>query len=341
MPAYGTGRCALVAFLILLALSAGPTSAEPGDLVPQLYLPLIVGCRQLTTTPEPTPEPTPRPTPVPGSGDDGRWGNVETWVYQLSGYHNGGLDEIAASAFDLAVVDLARDGYTDYFTRDEISALQQEGKVVLAYFEIGAIENYRPEWPDVPDDLKLGTVSGWPGERYVKYWDERWWPVVKGRVDQALAAGFDGAYLDMIVTYEEIPANSAGTNRTDLARKMVALIERLSIYAKQVNADFKVVPQNSPELHVHDGYLDAIDGLGMEELYVLAMDRRCTAGWCYENRDNAADVAAAGKLVLTVDYANQQDNIDFAYQQSFAAGFVPYVSVRSLNIVRFNLGWPP
>ncbi|MHB1319687.1 MAG: endo alpha-1,4 polygalactosaminidase [Anaerolineae bacterium] len=210
-----------------------------------------------------------------------------------------------------------------------------------SYFEIGAIEDYRPEWDDVPEDLKLGSVSGWPGEQYVAYWDERWWPIVEGRVDQALAAGFDGAYLDMIVTYEEIPADAAGTDRADLAQKMVDLIARLSTYAKAQDADFKVVPQNSPELHTVTGYLGAIDGLGMEELYILATDKPCTLSWCLDNRANAAVVREAGKLVLTVDYATTETTIDSAYTQSLAAGFVPYVSVRALDVVRINASWEP
>ena len=112
-----------------------------------------------------------------------------SWVYQLSGYAGNNLDEIAASCYDLAVIDLARDGSADYFTRSEIEAVQGTGKDVLAYFEIGAIENYRPEWDSVPSDLLLGTLDGWPGEYYVKYWDERWWPIVQGRVDQAIVPG--------------------------------------------------------------------------------------------------------------------------------------------------------
>ena len=213
---------------------------------------------------------------------------------------------------------------------------------MLAYFEIGAIENYRPEWPNVPEDLKLGPVDGWPDEQYVKYWDPRWWTiVVKGRVDQALAAGFNGAYLDMIVTYEEIPADAAGTNRDDLAQKMVDLIALVSTYAKSQNPHFKIVPQNSPELYPYSGYLEAIDGLGIEELYILATDQPCTYDWCDENRANAAAIHAAGKLVLTIDYANMQTNIDSAYTQALTAGFVPYVSVRNLDVMRINPGWEP
>ncbi len=173
------------------------------------------------------------------------------------------------------------------------------------------------------------------------YWDERWWPVVQGRIDQALAAGFDGAYLDMVVTYEEIPAGAAGTNREDLARRMVALLARISTYAKSRDPDFKIVPQNAPELYVYPSYLDAIDGLGMEELWFMATDQRCSESWCAENLQAAKAVGDAGKLVLTVDYATRPENIALAYQASRAAGFVPYVTVVDLDVMRVNAGWDP
>ncbi len=277
---------------------------------------------------------------MPGSASV-QWQAVSSWVYQLTGYPNGQLNQIAGSNFQLAVIDLARDGSSGFFQASEIAAVKATGKIVLAYFEIGAIEDYRPEWPLVPPDLMLGPVYGWPGEQYVKYWDPRWWPIVRGRVDQAIAAGFDGAYLDMIVTYEEIPANAAGTNRADLASKMVDLIDQTSDYAKSIDPDFKIVPQNAPELHTWPKYLPAIDGLGMEELFYLATDQPCSQSWCVENRANAGVVRNAGKLVLTVDYANQSANISDAYTRSRAVGFVPYCTVVSLDVMRVNPGWDP
>ncbi len=311
------------------------TNTTPNHFV---FLPLIQNGSTVTPIPPSTPTP-PAPAPMPPADS---WNSVQSWVYQLSGYPNGKLTQIAGSNFDLAVIDLARDGSDDFFTFNEIQAVKATGKIMLAYFEIGAIEDYRPEWPHVPADLILDPVGGWPSERHVKYWDPRWWTiVVKGRVDQALAAGFDGVYLDMIVTYWEIPADTAGTNRDDLARKMVDLIIDVSEYAKSQNPDFKIVPQNSPELYKYPGYLEAIDGLGMEELYILATDIACTLSWCYSNQRNAAAIHAAGKLILTIDYANMQTNIDTAYTRALDEGFVPYVSVLNLNVVRINPGWEP
>src|ERR1700722_15783776 len=68
------------------------------------------------------------------------WAGVKSWVYQLTKYKDGKLDQIANAGFDLAVIDLSRDGKDDFFTKSEIATVKQKGVFVLAYFEIGAIE---------------------------------------------------------------------------------------------------------------------------------------------------------------------------------------------------------
>jgi len=226
-------------------------------------------------------------------GAEKSWNDIQSWVYQLCNYKDNKLDEIANARFDLAVIDLTRDGKSDYFKREEIEAVRKSGKIVLAYFEIGAIEDYRPEWNHVPAELKAGKVGGWPKEQYVRFWDERWWPVVQGRVDYALNAGFDGAYLDLVTAYEEIP--KSGMSSEERAHKMVDLIARIAAYAKGKNHDFKIVPQNCPELYTwtpwepapNKKYINAIDGLGMESVFYMAHDKPADKRWCKENRDNA------------------------------------------------------
>jgi cysteinyl-tRNA synthetase len=267
------------------------------------------------------------------------WGGVDSWVYQLTHYRNDELTEIAKSEFDLAVIDLARDGGSDYFSREEIEMVKESGKFVLAYFEIGAIEKYRPEWKTVPDDLKAGEVDGWPEEQYVRYWDERWWPIVKGRVDQAVKSGFDGAYLDLVTAYEEIPGTMLDSQ--ERANRMVNLIVRISKYAKSRNPEFKIVPQNCPELFTwsywepkpNQRYIQAIDGIGIESVFYLPHDKPAEKKWCRENRDNALAIRKAGKLVLGVDYAKKRETISTAYKKQRELGFVPYVSVIALDRV--------
>jgi cysteinyl-tRNA synthetase len=134
---------------------------------------------------------------------------------------------------------------------------------------------------------------------------------------------------------------------------MVGLITRISRYAKsqalqsagtQVPAGqnvagasptggFLVVPQNSPELRAYPGYTDAIDGIGLEELFVRATDQPCAEDFCAENLADARALRDAGKFVLAVDYATRADTIRTACDAYRAERFAGYVGVRDLDRV--------
>jgi cysteinyl-tRNA synthetase len=267
------------------------------------------------------------------SGDSGRSGG---FVYQLQGYPDGRLDALAAAPFRIAVVDLTRDGGSSYFRADEISALKASGKRVLAYFEIGSIESFRPDFAAVRDEgLLLNEWPSWPGEHFVRYWEPRWWELaVRPRLDQALSAGFDGVYLDTPLAYEEIDlALVPSAGRAALGRRMADLIVRISAHVKRVNPAFEVYPQNSPELREHSGYVDAIDGIGMEELFFRATDEPCTADFCAENLAAARKLRQAGKTVLAVDYATRPQHVAEACRRYREEGFEGYVTVRALDTI--------
>ncbi|WP_229401985.1 endo alpha-1,4 polygalactosaminidase [Micromonospora okii] len=261
---------------------------------------------------------------------------VTHWAYQLQGYAGGRLDALARGPYQLAVVDLTRDGHSGYFTAAEIGALRSSGKRTLAYFEIGSLEDFRPEYPVIrreAPDLLANEWPDWPGEYFVRYWDPRWWDrVVRPRVDQALRAGFDGVYLDTPLAYEEISLSAArGRDRARLAADMAALIVRISRYAKSRRPGFQIVPQNSPELREQRGYTAAIDGIAMEELFYLATDEPCTQDWCAENLAHTRALRDAGKFVLAVDYAVRADNVRRACGRYRAERFAGTVTVRDLD----------
>lgn len=287
-------------------------------------------------------QPAPAPAPGPGTGVT-TTEQVRSWVYQLQRYPQGRLDEIAAAPHDLAVVDLARDAGADWFSATEIEEVKASGKVVLAYLEIGAIESFRPEAAAVrasPQDLVLNRWEDWPEEHFVRYWEEDWWELaVRPRLDRALSAGFDGVYLDTPLAYEELDRSLVpGASRAELARRMVALIEKISVYTKEREPGFWVVPQNSPELRTHPGYVDAIDGIGMEELFVLATDEPCTQDWCGENLEHTRALLRAGKLVLAVDYADRPDLVEQTCRRYAEEGFVGYVAPVQLDRIRQPCG---
>lgn len=274
---------------------------------------------------------------VVAGADRPEFSEVTSWAYQLTGYEGDAIRRLTAAPVDLVVIDLTRDGENDDFSRDEIARMQASGKHVLAYFEIAAIERFRPEWDDVPSDLMAGPVSGWEDEQYVRYWDPRWWPFVHARFDRAIEAGFDGAYLDMLTTYEEIDEPAVPSD--ERARRMIDLVAKLSAHAKQREPAFKIVAQNCPELAIDEeaddglnrGYLAAIDGVAIESPFYLAHNQPCRAEWCAENRTNAMAIRAAGKLLLGVDYVRGEARRADAYRRQRKAGFVPYASVQELD----------
>lgn len=317
------------------AVGNGPPTASPST--------LSEGPSTLSGSP-PAGSPPSVPTGGPARpGSPTTLSGIRSWAYQLQGYQANGLDALARAPHDLVVVDLARDARSDWFRADEIAALHGAGKRALAYFEIGSIEDFRPEYPGLrrdAGDMVLNRWEDWPNEYFVRYWDGRWWDrVIRPRVDQALTAGFDGVYLDTPLAYEELDlALVPGQTRERLARAMTDLIMRISRYAKERNPGFWVFPQNSPELRLFSGYTEAIDGIGMEELFFLATDQPCTRDWCPENLNHTRALRDAGKLVLAVDYASQAANIRTACGRYRTERFVGYVTDRELDRIAAPCG---
>jgi cysteinyl-tRNA synthetase len=286
--------------------------------------------------PSSAPAPTSAPPSSASSSPASPPTEIRSWAYQLQDYPEGRLDQLANGPYQLIVVDLARDAKTDYFTPAELAQVHSTGKRALAYFEIGSIEDFRPEYPvlrrDAPD-LIANEWTDWPGEYFVRYYDERWWRlVVQPRVDQALRAGFDGVYLDTPLAYEELDLDAAqGRDRDALAGEMAGLIVKISAYAKARRPGFLIVPQNSPELRHQTGYTAAVDGIGMEELFFRATDERCTEDWCGENLTEARALRADGKFVLSVDYATRAADVRSACGRYRAERFAGTVTVLDLD----------
>ena len=153
-----------------------------------------VGRRLAAVAPERLWTRSPAGAPPPGTH-----ARVTSWLYQLQGYPGGRLDAIARAPQQLAVIDLARDANTGYFRPDEIAALHRAGKTVLAYFEIGSVEDFRPEYAPLrrdAGDLVLNKWPDWPNEYFVRYWDERWWS--DDRADSVYSLSYLAEYRGII-----------------------------------------------------------------------------------------------------------------------------------------------
>lgn len=302
---------------------------------------------------------------------------VRDWGYQLQGSPRDPLDPqtLAAAPHDLLVVDFSRDGReATRFTPDEVKTMQRrEGgrrRVVVAYLSIGEASEFRAHWrrewtrtgrarsrltPAAP--AWLGPVNpDWPESRKVRYWDPDWRRVLvntegTGWLDQIVAQGFDGAYLDIVDAYFFWGAEAKPSDRRagdpvdeqDAARRMAALIVALAEHARRSAPDFFLIPQNGAFL-VNDlrhgdepaeddekliaQYYDAIGAIANEDTYYR--------GDADENNpldvdDEKVEVLkreflGMGKPVLVVDYLNQPaETADFE-RRVRADGFLPYAA---------------
>ncbi|MBI4392611.1 MAG: endo alpha-1,4 polygalactosaminidase [Euryarchaeota archaeon] len=284
------------------------------------------------------------------------WGDVDDFAYQLQDLD---LVQIGASRFDLVVIDYSRDG-TDpgRFTHAEIDALRNGSggpKLVLAYVSIGEAEDYRYYWnaswdadgdgvPDADSPAWLGPENPeWPGNYKVRYWDAAWRAIVFDYMDRIVKAGFDGVYLDIIDAYEYWgPGGESGLERASSEAEMVELVKSIGEHARSTRGrvGFGLFPQNGEALAVHDDYVSAISGIGKEDTWYNDDTPQGTTHT--EKVTSMLDVfRAAGKLVLTTDYATKTASIDDVFLESRSRGYVPYATVRSLDRLSVPEGHPP
>jgi cysteinyl-tRNA synthetase len=270
---------------------------------------------------------------------------VNDFLYQLQDLD---LDAVGATAYDLVVMDYSSNGQeAGEFTREQISALKNSPggpKILLAYLSIGEAEDYRyywrSEWEEGGAAWLKAENPDWAGNFKVRYWDPGWQSVVFDYAGRILAAGFDGAYLDIIDAYEYF----ADRGRTTAAQDMTGFVAALAAFFRARDPGFYIFPQNAPELAGRTtGYLDAVDGIGQEDIYYGydADDRPTPASVTTELERHLDRFRNAGKLVLTVDYATSPAQVADAYAKSRSKGYVPLATVRGLDQMTMNPGHEP
>lgn len=268
------------------------------------------------------------------------WLAVDHFLYQLQ---NADPDTIAATGFDLVVVDIS-----EISTPEAVKTLHDSGKLVLCYMSIGEAENYRPywseEWDSNPPAFLDEENPDWEGNYKVRYWYPEWQALFFGSetayLDQILALGFDGMYLDIIDAYSYYEEQG----RETAAQEMVDFVLALTAYARQRDPDFGVFPQNAEELGVDfPAYLKTMTGIGVEDMYYGYPDDGMASpeDWTTMRERIVDKWRAAGNLVLTIDYTDDRGQIADAYRRSRARGFVPYVADRDLDRLRINQNFEP
>jgi cysteinyl-tRNA synthetase len=273
------------------------------------------------------------------------WLAVNDFLYQLQ---RGRPDRIGETAYDLVVLSIGAAGGSPEMIENLKHSPGGE-KIVLCYMSIGQAEDYRsywrPEWRENPPAWLDDSDSDWAGDYWVRYWDPEWQAIIYGSsdsyLDQILALGFDGVYLDRVDTYVYYYEKEG---RETAAREMADFVIGIAEYARERRAGFGVFPQNAEELGTRfPDYLDAATGVGVEDLYYgYPRDHEPSpADWTAEREAILDKWVEASKLVLTIDYTRVPEQIDDAYARAQARGYVPFVTVRSLGQLIINEGHEP
>ena len=276
------------------------------------------------------------------------WNEVRHFVYQLQ---NADLDAIGKTKFDLVVVDYSRDGSeATRYAAPQIDALKHSPggeKRVLAYLSIGEAEDYRFYWRDswrAAPPTWLGPVDpDWPGNYKVKYWDSDWQRIVLAYLDKLIDAGFDGAYLDVVDAYYFWgPEGESGLKRASSEVEMVDFVKSLARHARAIRGkkDFAIFVQNAEELGAHADYMQAVTGIGREDLFYNG-NKPQRAGEIKHSIGQLRKFKAAGKCVLVIDYPTEKAKVDDVYRRAGNEGFVPYTPRRELDKLTIPAGHEP
>lgn len=147
------------------------------------------------------------------------------------------------------------------------------------------------------------------------------------------------------VNYDNLDEKVAAKDTINYRQEMRNFVVGLSAYAKNINPNFIVIPQNGIELITSDGeisseinttYLDAIDGHGQEDLFY---------GYTKDNGATPKKVTAyitqllqlsknRGKTILVTDYCSSEYKIKNSQASNNNLGFVSFAATeRDLNVI--------
>ena len=131
----------------------------------------------------------------------------------------------------------------------------------------------------------------------------------------------------------------------DYKQEMRNFVQKISVYAKGINPDFVIIPQNGEQLVTSTGegnglpdihYLSSIDGQGREDLfYGYNNDDETTPQEDTEAMIPFLDICKDNNVtVLVTDYCSTHSKMDDSYSKNAAKGYLSFAaSERDLNVV--------
>lgn len=224
-----------------------------------------------------------------------------TWQWQLS--------EPVDPSFDVEMFDI------DMFDNDAsmVAALHAQGVKVVCYISVGSWEDWRPDRDQFPESVIGKKYAGWPGEKWLDIRQiDLLAPIMRARLDECKAKGFDGIEPDNIDGY----TNDTGFPLTYQDQLDYNIWLADEAHARGLSIGLKNDPEQVADLLPY---------------YDWALTESCFAeGWC----DQVAPFVAAGKAVFAVEYTDTGMRHDDFCPQALAMNFNAILKHRDLDAWR-------
>ncbi|MFC4347359.1 endo alpha-1,4 polygalactosaminidase [Kordiimonas lipolytica] len=248
--------------------------------------------------------------------------DVDSWLYHLGDTDTARLQEIGDSTAGMVVIEFANyaDVETPYTAADLDIMRGTNDKLIVSYLSIGEAEDYRFYWDDpdfiaIRDSIIENENPEWVGNFKARYWLDDWQQVIFDYVERIIDGGFNGLYLDIIDGYEyweELEPDANIDYRQEMANFVAAIRAHAEAYLAEVDPDrtFVVIGQNGEELLENSTYLNAIDGVGKEDLQFY-YENTNQSDFHVQSAESVAYSLAlltlaenAGKEVFLIEYLN-------------------------------------
>lgn len=231
-------------------------------------------------------------------------------------------DASILTSYKIVVID------AQYFTKEEIAAIQQAGTQVYTYLNIGSIETFREGYESVKGCI-LSPYDNWPDEYWVDVSRPEWQTFVASEAKSLAEKGVDGFFLDNADVFFLYPSEA-------IYEGLSAILQTLAPYGKPVLI-------NGGDVFVSRAVLDAalpnpvITGVNQECVFtnidfvsnrLIRQDEETTA--YYE--EYLALCKSAGLDVYLTEYAGAGDSIASTIERYCADnGFSCFISA-SVNL---------
>jgi cysteinyl-tRNA synthetase len=289
---------------------------------------------------------------VQASADEAKAPDSFAYVLQADSFartKSAAVERLAACGHDWVVLDAHFSSDTEW-TRADLDAIRRgkAGRKIIAYLSIGEAEDYRPYWRKewgrkgkltAAAPAWLGRENPeWKGNYRVKYWHSEWQKLMLAAIDDAMARGFDGVYLDIVdgfETFEQegkefIDDRMNPETKQSFRRDMVDWVKAIAARARAKNSAALVIPQNGSQLLAHADFLEAISAIGIEDLFTEG-NKLQPKSHTNEVLGHLKVLAAAKKPALIIEYPKSAERQALSKKLAKENGCVWLITDRQLK----------